>query len=347
MTKNFDFLFLLIVGKYENSKVESYFTTNFKNIFIADNLEEIIKTINNNQIDVILFNNSVPNSFRIIEEIKESNEKILTFFAANYLNTDELLKSIDIKLDGYLLESSLDQELEKLIKKPILKYNIKKSNEIFGQYFNMANESIIISKTDLNGNITFVNDKFCEVSGYSRDELLGKNHNIVRHPDNKKELFIDMWDTLSVKKTTWEGTIRNISKNGKSSYFKTSITPLFDKNNNIIEYIAFRINISELLSDKKILLDEIENNDLSILALIQIEDYKMLEKFYTDTLLNKIEKEFADSLLSHLPKINIFKKVFNLGGGKFALLGNFYSYININKNIKCLVNCNPSRNKYS
>jgi len=336
MTKNHDFLFVLIVGEYENSKVEKYFTHNFKNIFKAKDIDETIKIINNNQIDIILFNNSIENSFNIVEEIKESNEKILTFFAANYLNTDELLKGIDIKLDGYLLESNNDSDLDVLIDKPIQKYNVKKSGEIFGQYFNLANESIIVSKTDINGMITFVSDRFCEVHGYEREELIGKNHNIIKHPDNTKDLFSDMWRTIKEERSTWEGTIKNISKEGKSIYFKTAITPIFDKNNNITEFIAFRINISDILSDKKMLLDEIENNDLSILALIQIEDYKMLEKFYNDTLINKIEKEFADSLLSYLPKINIFKRVYSLGYGRFALLGNFYSYININKNINSL-----------
>jgi len=336
MTKNYDFLFILIIGDYENSNVEKYFLDNFKNTFYAKDIDDVINIINNNQIDAILFNNTLPNSFRIIEEIKDSNEKIITFFVANYLNTDDLLQGIDIKLDGYLLESKSNQELEQLIDKPLLKYNIKKSNEIFGQYFNMANKSIIISKTDTEGNITFVNDKFCEVSGYAREELMGVNHNIIRHPDNKKELFADMWHTIKEKKLTWEGTIKNISKDGESIYLKSSIMPIFDKNNNITEYIAFRVNVSDIVSDKKMLLDEIENNDLSILALIQIEDYKMLEKFYNDTLINRIEKEFGDSLLSYLPKINIFKRVYWLGNGKFALLGNFFSYININKNINNL-----------
>ena len=336
MKENYDFLFLLIVGEYKNSKVEEYFTNNFKNIFRAKDIDETIKIINNNQIDIILFNNSIQNSFNIIEEIKDSNEKTLTFFSANYLNTDELLSGIDIKLDGYLLESNTEADLEKLINKPISKYNIKKSNEIFGQYFNIANESIVVSKTDDKGIVTFVSDRFCEIHGYSREELIGKSHNIVKHPDNKPELFRDMWNKIGIEKKSWEGTIKNISKNGEAIYFKTAITPIFDINNNVIEYIAFRINISDILSDKKMLLDEIENNDLSILALIQIEDYKMLEKFYNDTLINKIEKEFADSLLSYMPKINIFKRVYSLGYGKFALLGNFYSYININKNINTL-----------
>jgi len=336
MTKNNDFLFILIVGEYENSNVQKFFTDNFKNRFYAKNIDEVINTINNNQIDIILFNNTLTNAFNIIEEIKESNEKLLTFFAANYLNTDELVQSISIKLDGYLLESSSTIDLERLVDKPILKYNIKKSNEIFGQYFNMANESIIISKTDTQGIITFVNDKFCEVSGYSREELLGKNHNMVRHPENKKEIFEDMWKTIKEKKMTWEGTLKNITKKKKSIYLKSAIMPIFDNNNNITEFIAFRVNVSDIVSDKKMLLDEIENNDLSILALIQIEDYKMLEKFYNDTLINKIEKEFGNALLSHLPKINIFKRVYFLGGGRFALLGNFFSYININKNINTL-----------
>ena len=336
MTKYYGFLFVLIIGKYKNSNVKNYFTENFKNIFVAEDIDDAIKIINNNHIDIILFNNSIENPFEVVEEIKESNEKILTFFAANYLNTDELLKGIDVKIDAYLLESNPLPSLEKLIDKPILKYKVKKSSELFGQYFNLANESISISKTDINGIITFANDKFCEISGYSQEELIGVNHNIVRHPDSKKELFEEMWKTIKIERKTWEGTIKNRTKSGEGIYLKTAITPIFDKYNNIIEFIAFRINISDTLSEKRMLLDEIENNDLSILALIQIEDYKMLEKFYNDTLIDKIEKEFGDSLLSYLPKVNVFKRIYTLGNGRYALLGNFYSYLNINKNINSL-----------
>ena len=57
-------------------------------------------------------------------------------------------------------------------------------------------ESNILSRTNLKGTITYVNDRFCQISGYSKEEVIGRDHNIVRHPDTSKELFKDLWRTI-------------------------------------------------------------------------------------------------------------------------------------------------------
>ena len=68
------------------------------------------------------------------------------------------------------------------------------------QYRKTLDETAIVSKTDKHGIITFVNDKFCKISGYSEDELIGKPHNIVRHPDTPKSFFKNLWTTILSKK---------------------------------------------------------------------------------------------------------------------------------------------------
>ncbi len=64
------------------------------------------------------------------------------------------------------------------------------------QYKHVVDESAIVSKTDLDGVITYVNNQFCQISGYDEEELLGKKHSIVKHPDNKIELFKEIWNTI-------------------------------------------------------------------------------------------------------------------------------------------------------
>ena len=76
------------------------------------------------------------------------------------------------------------------------------------QYQNAIDESNIVSKTDINGVITFANDEFCKISGYSRKELIGSSHNIVRHPDVSKSVFKKLWDTILAKKV-YKGIIKN------------------------------------------------------------------------------------------------------------------------------------------
>ena len=99
--------------------------------------------------------------------------------------------------------------------------------------------STIISQTDLNGKITFVNRKFCEVSGYSVDELVGHSHNIIRHPSMPRVVFKKMWDVIS-SGHIWTGLVKNMRKDGLYYWVETEILPIKDEDNNITGYIASR-----------------------------------------------------------------------------------------------------------
>lgn len=99
--------------------------------------------------------------------------------------------------------------------------------------------SIIISQTDLLGNITYANRKFCEVSGYSADELVGSPHSIVRHPEMPKAVFEKLWNTISAGHT-WTGVIKNMRKDGMYYWVNTEILPIEDDERNVIGYIASR-----------------------------------------------------------------------------------------------------------
>ncbi|WP_200763718.1 PAS domain-containing protein [Nitrosophilus alvini] len=100
-------------------------------------------------------------------------------------------------------------------------------------------DGVIISETDTNGVITFANRKFCEISGYKKEELVGQPHSIVRHPDMPKAAFKDMWETIKNGKN-WEGLIKNLRKDGKYYWVMSYIKPKYDENGNIIGYIAAR-----------------------------------------------------------------------------------------------------------
>ena len=71
-------------------------------------------------------------------------------------------------------------------------------------------KGLIVSSTDLKGIITYANRKFCEISGYTKDELKGKNHNIVRHPDMPKAAFQEVWDTIQAGKE-WTGIVKKFT----------------------------------------------------------------------------------------------------------------------------------------
>lgn len=133
----------------------------------------------------------------------------------------------------------------------LLNEEFENSLILLEQYKSTVDSSFIVSKTDAKGIIRYVNDAFCKISGYSRDELLGKPHNIIRHPDMSKEIFKEMWHTIKDCKKSWVGDIKNRAKDGSTYWMKASINPIIDKNGNIIEYIAIRTDISELQEEKE------------------------------------------------------------------------------------------------
>ncbi len=120
-------------------------------------------------------------------------------------------------------------------------------------YQKAIENSNIVSKTDINGIITFVNDEFCKLFGFKKDELIGKNHNIVRHPDTPKGNFQALWETILDKKV-YKATVKNLSKDKKDIYLNTTIVPILDeKEENIVEFVAIRYDITnEVLLQKEL-----------------------------------------------------------------------------------------------
>ena len=110
-------------------------------------------------------------------------------------------------------------------------------------YINLVNEHIIISSTDVNGIITDVNNAFCNISGYTKEELVGKTHQIIRHPDTPELFYKKMWDILLSGKD-WKGEIKNIDKNGRNYWVQAIIKPVY-KNNEIIGFTSLRTNITD------------------------------------------------------------------------------------------------------
>jgi len=98
---------------------------------------------------------------------------------------------------------------------------------------------VIISETDEKGIITYANRKFCEIAGYSADELKGQPHNIIRHPDMPKAAFAQMWETIKGGRS-WHGIVKNLRKDGLYYWVETEITPVKNSEGIITGYIAAR-----------------------------------------------------------------------------------------------------------
>jgi len=127
-----------------------------------------------------------------------------------------------------------------------LKSDIIRNISLLNEYKNAVDRSSIVSKTDPKGRITYTNDKFCAISGYSREELIGKPHSIVRHPDMPKSAFKNMWSTILAKKP-WFGIVKNRTKDGGEYIVEVTINPILNHNGEIEEFIAIRNDVTNVV----------------------------------------------------------------------------------------------------
>jgi len=114
----------------------------------------------------------------------------------------------------------------------------------------VLDEHAVVSITDVSGKITYVNDKFCEISGYHREELLGRNHRIVKSTAHSGGFFRDMWRTI-VNGNTWQGMIENRTKAGASYWVQTTIMPLLNEKGKPEQYISIRTDVSDRIRAQK------------------------------------------------------------------------------------------------
>ncbi|MCW9026994.1 MAG: EAL domain-containing protein [Thiovulaceae bacterium] len=177
-------------------------------------------------------------------------------------------------------EKELETEIE--LKTKELNENIYKLQS----YKEAVDINSIVTISDAQGKIKYANDKFYEVCGYSKDEVIGKSHNIVRHPDEPKELFKDMWDTI-LDKRIWRGKLKNLTKDGKTYIVQAVIVPVLNNNGDIFEFIATRYEITDIVKKQ----EEIEKL-LKTDALTQLYN-----RFYLNETLNSADNNASIALI--------------------------------------------------
>jgi PAS domain S-box-containing protein len=234
----------------------------FKDVYVACDGAEALEifnklTLENKRIDAIISDLNMPNmnGVSLLKNIRSVNEDIPFYFTTAYSDENNLLEVIKLNVTAYFIKPIDISIMVKKVIKDAHKYNqnqiIEKQKNELERYLSAIDNVAIISKTDLKGNIIFANDFFCEISKYKREELLGKPHNIVRHPDSSKEIFRNLWQTIQ-KGETWNGKIKNLAKDGSVYYVNTTIIPLFDElGSEIVEYVGIRFLTTEEENSKR------------------------------------------------------------------------------------------------
>jgi PAS domain S-box-containing protein len=133
---------------------------------------------------------------------------------------------------------------------------------------NIINKTTLVTESDIYGNVTYVNEKFCEVAKYTPQECIGKPHSMLRHPDNPKELFKELWTTIKSGRI-FQGTYPNRAKDGSTYWVEATIAPVFGENGEIVKYIGVRYDITERIAKEQsiqVLLQKTQQNAEEIRA---------------------------------------------------------------------------------
>lgn len=131
---------------------------------------------------------------------------------------------------------------KKLVEELLL--NSKESEKKIQDYVTLVDHNIITSSTDLSGRITYVSEAFENISGYTKEELIGNKHSMVKHPDMPASVYEELWDTITQNRT-WNGEIKNRTKKGGFYWVNATIYPVFDSVGQKIGYTAIRIDITD------------------------------------------------------------------------------------------------------
>ncbi len=165
---------------------------------------------------------------------QELTKNILLFILLNFVVLAAYYFVITYRKNKELEDSNIDLKD---------KYDYKE--KILSEYKKAVDLGAIVSKADKKGIITYVNDSFINISGYTEKELIGQKHSYVRHPDSSKELFSSMWNKI-LNKEVWQGDIKNKAKDGSDYYVFATIVPILDEKDEIVEFLAIRYDTTDL-----------------------------------------------------------------------------------------------------
>jgi PAS domain S-box-containing protein len=272
---------LTLLKKIIEKKITSY---SFE-IDAFSSYNEALHAIRSKRYDLILADYKLPEGcgLDLLRDMKQRNDKGYTAFiiATSYNSIDLLENLFDEGVDAFLskpfsVEHVVNTVL-RLIKKVEQKKQMIQNEYLLKQYQQIVDSGSIVSKTDTKGIITYVNEKFCQTSGYNANELIGKNHNIVRHPDTPKEVFHALWNTIT-NKQIYKGIIKNKKKNGQEYYVDATIMPVLDSKGTIVEYVGMRHDITERERHKHFIETSLDQSKQSIC------DKESLIKQYEDAI---------------------------------------------------------------
>jgi len=256
-------------------------------LHVASNGEEGLELFKEHEIDIVITDIRMPvmDGLSMSRAILEINPNMPIIISSAFNDTQYLMESIQLGIHYYLLKpidlKELFSTLQKASVNIINTKRLKKNEKILIQYKEAIDKTAIVSKADANGIITYVNDAFCSISGYSKDELIGNSHSLVRHPETDEKTFKELWNTILQKKE-WHGIIKNRAKDGSFYVVDSTIIPVLNDQNEIEEFISIRNDVTQREIDKQQLEEKLHTSVQTLGEKIQfIYEYESALKHNT------------------------------------------------------------------
>jgi len=271
-------ILMITNSKETESSISELLQNRYYNIVVADNEKDILKTIEENIIDLIIFDTSIscihPVQFMQNNNFISTINKISVILLSENFEASMIRDGLKVGIVEFITKPIVSEEL---VLKVDLWIDYKRKNDqvqcsmqLLEEYKDAVDESSIVSKANISGILTYVNKEFCDISGYKEEELLGKNHNIVRHPDMPKEVFADLWHTIKDLKKSWRGKVKNRTKDGGYYWVNALIKPIINADGEIEEFIGIRNDITEQEEVKEYFEDKLKGSQVDLAHSIKL-----------------------------------------------------------------------------
>ncbi len=207
-------------------------------------------------------------SFDAFEQYKIDFVLKLGEQVASSLSSKKIEENTKLLLKETQLQTQDMQEQEEIMRQSMEELQAIQEDMNRTQLENLAqntalNNAALVSETNRKGYITYVNDTFCAFSEYTKEELIGQNHNIIRHQDMPKEIFKDMWATIGRGKV-WSGRVKNKKKSGDFYWVQASITPVIGKDGKPEKYVGVRFDITDTVLKEEAHLKKIKDLEATL-----------------------------------------------------------------------------------
>lgn len=237
----------------------------------AKNGEEGLKLFKEINPDIVITDIQMP-KMNGLEMIKKLNSHIPIIITTAYSDIDFFLQAIELNVSKFIIKpidlKVLLDSVQECVANARLKDNLFEKNNLL----KIVNENVLISITDVNGKIIRVSDAFCDFVEYSREELIGQTHRILRNKDTPDSFYKKMWSEINSGKI-FKAEIKNRKKSGDIYWAFLTITPVFDNNGEIVNFTAIRQDITNKKRLEKIA--------------IQDELTKLYNRRYFNTIIDK------------------------------------------------------------